>query len=237
MKGRYEESSIRVLKGLQPVRERPGMYTRTTDPTHIVQEVDRQRRRRGAGRVTPRASTSACTPIGSVSVEDDGRGIPVGIASGGEGLHRRGRVHAPARRRQVRQEGRRGRLRVLRRPARRRRLGDQCAVAAPRGGGQARRQGAPHRVRGRRRRGEAQGDRHLRAARVRHDGARLAGSEVLRFADGLGAGPRAPAARQGGAAARREGHARTSRRAGSGRRRPGRIRAAWRTTCGSWARA
>ena len=38
-KGRYEESSIRVLKGLQPVKERPGMYTRTTDPTHIVQEV------------------------------------------------------------------------------------------------------------------------------------------------------------------------------------------------------
>jgi len=38
-KGRYEESSIRVLKGLQPVRERPGMYTRTSDPTHIVQEV------------------------------------------------------------------------------------------------------------------------------------------------------------------------------------------------------
>ena len=38
-KGRYEEASIRVLKGLQPVRERPGMYTRTIDPTHIVAEV------------------------------------------------------------------------------------------------------------------------------------------------------------------------------------------------------
>ena len=38
-KGRYEEASIRVLKGLQPVRERPGMYTRTSDPTHIIHEV------------------------------------------------------------------------------------------------------------------------------------------------------------------------------------------------------
>ena len=38
-RGKYEEASIRVLKGLQPVKERPGMYTRTVDPTHIVQEV------------------------------------------------------------------------------------------------------------------------------------------------------------------------------------------------------
>src|SRR4051812_44860115 len=38
-KGCYEEASIRVLKGLEPVKERPGMYTRTADPTHIVQEV------------------------------------------------------------------------------------------------------------------------------------------------------------------------------------------------------
>ena len=35
----YSESSIRVLKGLEPVKQRPGMYTRTDTPLHIIQEV------------------------------------------------------------------------------------------------------------------------------------------------------------------------------------------------------
>ena len=76
-KGRYQESSIRVLKGLEPVRERPGMYTRTIDPTHIIAEViDNAADEALAGyatRIDVRVHADQ-----SVSVEDDGRGIPVG---------------------------------------------------------------------------------------------------------------------------------------------------------------
>ncbi len=77
-KSDYSESSIRVLKGLEPVRQRPGMYTRTENPLHIVQEV--------VDNAADEALAGACRHIdvvlhddGSVSVEDDGRGIPVGL--------------------------------------------------------------------------------------------------------------------------------------------------------------
>ncbi|MFC5473966.1 DNA topoisomerase IV subunit B [Paraherbaspirillum soli] len=74
----YSESSIRVLKGLEPVKQRPGMYTRTENPLHIIQEV--------IDNASDEALGGFCKNIlvtlnadGSVSVEDDGRGIPVGL--------------------------------------------------------------------------------------------------------------------------------------------------------------
>ncbi|MCB2023854.1 MAG: type IIA DNA topoisomerase subunit B [Ottowia sp.] len=74
----YGEGSIRVLKGLEPVKQRPGMYTRTDNPLHIIQEViDNAADEALAGfgkkiKVTLHGD-------GSVSVEDDGRGIPFGL--------------------------------------------------------------------------------------------------------------------------------------------------------------
>jgi topoisomerase-4 subunit B len=74
---RYDESSFRVLKGLEPVRERPGMYTRTDSPAHIIQEIiDNAADEALAG--FARTIHVTLHLDGSVSVADDGRGIPVG---------------------------------------------------------------------------------------------------------------------------------------------------------------
>jgi topoisomerase-4 subunit B len=74
----YGEASIRVLKGLEPVRQRPGMYTRTDSPLHIVQEViDNASDEILAGFGSHIEVTLHSD--GSVSVDDDGRGIPVGL--------------------------------------------------------------------------------------------------------------------------------------------------------------
>ena len=74
----YSESSIRVLKGLEPVKQRPGMYTRTDNPLHIIQEVlDNSADEALAGH--GKKLKVILHTDGSVTVEDDGRGIPFGL--------------------------------------------------------------------------------------------------------------------------------------------------------------
>ena len=70
----YSEKSIRILKGLQPVKQRPGMYTLTDCPLHIIQEV--------IDNATDEVLANFANRIiltehadGSISVEDNGRGI------------------------------------------------------------------------------------------------------------------------------------------------------------------
>jgi topoisomerase-4 subunit B len=74
----YDESSFRVLKGLEPVRERPGMYTRTDSPTHIIQEVIDNSADEALGGHAKNLHV-LLHGDGSITVTDDGRGIPVGL--------------------------------------------------------------------------------------------------------------------------------------------------------------
>src|SRR6218665_3571660 len=74
----YSESSIRVLKGLEPVKQRPGMYTRTENPLHIIQEVIDNAADEALGGFGKRIDV-VLHADGSVSVADDGRGIPFGL--------------------------------------------------------------------------------------------------------------------------------------------------------------
>lgn len=74
----YSEGSIRVLKGLEPVKQRPGMYTRTDNPLHIIQEVLDNAADEALAGYGKKIKVTLHTD-GSVSVEDDGRGIPFGL--------------------------------------------------------------------------------------------------------------------------------------------------------------
>ena len=74
----YDASAIEVLSGLDPVRKRPGMYTDTTRPNHLAQEV--------VDNSVDEAITGYATTVtvilyadGSLSVADDGRGMPVDL--------------------------------------------------------------------------------------------------------------------------------------------------------------
>ena len=74
----YSEASIRVLKGLEPVKQRPGMYTTTDTPLHVIQEaIDNAADESLAGH--GKKIKVVLHLDGSVSIEDDGRGIPFGL--------------------------------------------------------------------------------------------------------------------------------------------------------------
>lgn len=75
---KYNADAIEVLTGLEPVRKRPGMYTDTTRPNHLAQEV--------IDNSVDEALAGHCSQIdvvlhgdGALSVTDNGRGMPVDL--------------------------------------------------------------------------------------------------------------------------------------------------------------
>ena len=78
MTSKYDAASIEVLSGLDPVRKRPGMYTDTTRPNHLAQEViDNSVDEAIAGYASKIEVT--LFKDGSLQVKDNGRGMPVDI--------------------------------------------------------------------------------------------------------------------------------------------------------------
>ena len=74
----YDASAIQALKGLEPVRRMPGMYTHTVHPLHVVQEaIDNAVDEALAGH--GKRITVSVLKDGSVQVEDEGRGVPVDL--------------------------------------------------------------------------------------------------------------------------------------------------------------
>ena len=77
----YDASAIEVLSGLEPVRKRPGMYTDTTRPNHLAQEViDNSVDEAIAGHA--KQIDVVLFRDGSLQVRDDGRGMPVDLHPG-----------------------------------------------------------------------------------------------------------------------------------------------------------
>ncbi|OUR82849.1 DNA topoisomerase IV subunit B [Cycloclasticus sp. 46_120_T64] len=78
MNNQYDASDIEVLTGLDPVKKRPGMYTDTVRPNHLVQEVlDNSVDEAIAGFATQ--IDVAVLKDGSIKIADNGRGMPVDI--------------------------------------------------------------------------------------------------------------------------------------------------------------
>lgn len=78
MSEHYNAQEIEVLTGLDPVKKRPGMYTDTTRPNHLAQEViDNSVDEALAGHASEITVTHYLD--GSMSVQDNGRGMPVDI--------------------------------------------------------------------------------------------------------------------------------------------------------------
>ncbi|SLJ85904.1 DNA topoisomerase IV subunit B [Psychrobacter sp. DAB_AL43B] len=74
----YNAQSLEVLEGLEPVRRRPGMYTDTTRPNHLAQEVIDNSVDEALGGYAKIIKVQLHSD-GSLSVEDDGRGMPTDI--------------------------------------------------------------------------------------------------------------------------------------------------------------
>lgn len=79
----YNSSKIRVLKGLEPVQLRPGMYTRTEDPNHIIYEVIDNAQDEALAGYAKKIFVKIDGE--TISVEDNGRGIPVDAMKEEEG--------------------------------------------------------------------------------------------------------------------------------------------------------
>ncbi|MCH9675709.1 MAG: DNA topoisomerase IV subunit B, partial [Gammaproteobacteria bacterium] len=78
MPSSYDASAIEVLTGLDPVRKRPGMYTDTSRPNHLAQEVIDNSVDEAIGGFATRIEVVAHQD-GSMSVQDNGRGMPVDL--------------------------------------------------------------------------------------------------------------------------------------------------------------